>query len=312
MTPERVLAVDVGGTTIRAGAVRDDVVECLHEVSTPATEGPRVVLDRIGETVAAVREAADPGAANRWTVGVGSAGVVDTRTGEVLSATESMPGWAGTRLVAELTRRLDLPVRAVNDVHAHALGEARSGAARHARSSLLVAAGTGIGGGIVADGRLMAARHAVAGHIGHVPVEAARGLSCPCGGVGHLEAIASGPAVLAAFRRAGGDGVSTTRDLAEAAREGDPEARAAFDGSGRALGSALGGLANVLSPEAIVVGGGLANSGDLWWPSLRRAFDDELIPAVRGLALRPAELGEDAALVGAAALWQTEDPQEVL
>ncbi|MBM6590505.1 ROK family protein [Brevibacterium sp. RIT803] len=309
------VAVDVGGTKIRAGSVIDGVLDHLREVPTPAAAGAHAILDSIAEVVRGVIRDTEvssvSGPAPAWKVGIGSAGVIDPESGTVVSATDSLTGWAGTALTSEVTERLRVETRAVNDVHAHALGEALSGAARGTRSSLLVAAGTGIGGGFITDNRLLTGRHCAAGHIGHVPVAAAQGLSCPCGGRGHLEAIASGPAVLSAYRRAvaergpSGSRVTTTRKLAELARSGDAPAQRAFEQAGRALGTALGGVANVLSPEVIVIGGGLSGAGELWWTPLREAFAAELIPAVRGLPLRPAQLGQDAALIGAASLWST-------
>lgn len=340
MTSTAVVAVDVGGTKIRAGSVIDDTVGHIREEPTPAAQGREAILESIAEVVRSVVRDTDaevPGSDDlRWRLGVGSAGVVDPETGTVVSATDSLAGWAGTRLTAALTERLGFEARAVNDVHAHALGESLAGAARDTRSSLLVAAGTGIGGGVITEGRLLTGRASAAGHIGHIPVAAARGLPCPCGGEGHVEAIASGPAILSAYRLAGGgagsrssvasarssvasarddvasarDGVSSTRQLADAARSGDAIAQQAFAHAGLALGSALGGLANVLSPEVIVIGGGLAGSTEHWWQPLREAFESELIPAVRGLELRPAELGQDAALLGAAGLWSTSTNEE--
>ena len=317
MTSSAVVAVDVGGTKIRAASVIDGNLTHIREEPTPAAEGRKAILDSIAEVARAVMRdtdaaasegtdaAASGGAGLRWRVGVGSAGVIDPGTGTVVSATDSLAGWAGTRLTEELSDRLGLEARAVNDVHAHALGESLAGAAEGASSSLLVAAGTGIGGGFITAGRLLTGRRSAAGHIGHVPVAAALGLPCPCGGVGHVEAIASGPAILSAYRLVGGADVPSTRELAEAARSGDVIAQQAFEQAGCALGSVLGGLANVLSPEVIVIGGGLAGAGDQWWQPLREAFGAELIPAVRGLELRPAELGRDAALIGAASLWPT-------
>ncbi|WP_260848206.1 ROK family protein [Brevibacterium aurantiacum] len=315
MTSAAIVAVDVGGTKIRAGSVIDGVLDHLREVPTPAAAGARAILDSIAEVVRGVISDTDVstvgGPTPAWKVGIGSAGVIDPESGTVVSATDSLSGWAGTALTSEITERLGVETRAVNDVHAHALGEALSGAACGTRSSLLVAAGTGIGGGFITDNRLLTGRQAAAGHIGHVPVAAAQGLPCPCGGQGHLEAIASGPAVLSAYRRAigerspGGPQVTTTRELAEVARSGDPSAKRTFEQAGRALGTALGGVANVLSPEVIVIGGGLSGAGELWWIPLREAFAAELIPAVRGLPLRPAQLGQDAALIGAASLWST-------
>ena len=315
MTSAAIVAVDVGGTKIRAGSVIDGVLDHLREVPTPAAAGAHAILDSIAEVVRGVIRDTEVstvgGPAPAWKVGIGSAGVIDPESGTVVSATDSLTGWAGTALTSEVTQRLGVETRAVNDVHAHALGEALSGASCGARSSLLVAAGTGIGGGIITDNRLLTGRHCAAGHIGHVPATAAQGLPCPCGGQGHLEAIASGPAVLSAYRRAVAERrqnesrMTTTRELAELALSGDAPAQRAFEQAGRALGTALGGVANVLSPEVIVIGGGLSGAGELWWIPLREAFAAELIPAVRGLPLRPAQLGQDAALIGAASLWST-------
>ena len=359
-----IIAVDVGGTKIRAGSVVDGVLGHVRTVPTPASAGAQAILDAIAEAAAAViaeDEAGRGAAVSEWRIGVGAAGVIDPVTGTVVSATDSLSGWAGTRLVAELEAHTQLRVRAVNDVHAHALGEAWSGASRGTGSSLLVAAGTGIGGGILWDRRLVTGRNSAAGHIGHLPAPAAAGLPCPCGATGHVEAIASGPAILATYRRllahdqqsrqeaeaptphtsavqgpvgapepaaapyppaapgqaaapgqtgepspTGAPGPATTRDLAAIASAGDPLAKRAFEIGARALGAALGGIANVASPEVIVIGGGLAETDETWWTPLREAFAAELIPATTGTPLRKAEMGQDAALLGAASLWTAE------
>src|SRR5699024_8969971 len=237
-----IVAVDVGGTKIRAGSVIDGRLGQVRTVPTPASAGAQAILDAIAEVASAVIAGAQTirdaettrdtetstdhsaaavtgrvteggtglvtetgagrdGAVSDWRIGVGAAGVIDPVAGTVVSATESLTGWAGTRLVDELEARTRLRVRAVNDVHAHALGEAAAGASHGTDSSLLVAAGTGIGGGIIWDGRLLTGRNSAAGHIGHLPSPAAADLPCPCGGTGHVEAIASGPAILDTYRR---------------------------------------------------------------------------------------------------------------
>src|SRR5699024_1930417 len=305
----------VGGTKIRAGSVIDGALGHVRTVPTPASAGAQAILDTIAKATAAVitetetgrgaengtdRDApaghatatvtgsgAGPGASvSQWRIGVGAAGVIDPVAGTVVSATDSLSGWAGTRLVAELEARTRLRVRAVNDVHAHALGEAAAGASRGTDSSLLVAAGTGIGGGIIWDSRLVTGRNSAAGHIGHLPAPTAAGLPCPCGGTGHVEAIASGPAILATYRRLlteerpsaeEADSPATTRDLAAIASAGDRLAKRAFEIGARALGAALGGIANLISPEVIVIGGGLAETDETWWAPLREAFAAELI-----------------------------------
>lgn len=299
-----VLAVDLGGTKIRAGVVAGGRVTDQRSAPTPARLGASSVLDAVADLVARTLSAAAAQGQTPELLGVGSAGVIDPDSGLVISATDALPGWTGTNLIDELERRTQLSVRVVNDVHAHALGEAASGASATTRDSLLVAVGTGIGAGLICNGYLVTGRNSAAGHLGHMPSSLATGLPCPCGGVGHLEAIASGPAVLAEYRRSGGRATSSsTAELAEEARDGDALAREAFSKAGWALGSALGGVANLLSPEVIVLGGGLVEAGDLWWQHLEQALAEELIPAVQGLSLRRAELGPDAALLGAANLW---------
>lgn len=299
-----VIAVDIGGTKIRTGLVVGGRVTQVHFVPTPAARGASAVLDAVADLVARTTSAAIAQGQTPGVLGVGSAGVIDPDSGRVVSATDALPGWAGTNLISELQHRTRLPVRVVNDVHAHALGEAAFGASATTRNSLLVAVGTGIGAGLICNDQLVTGQNSAAGHIGHMPSSFAAGLRCPCGSEGHLEAIASGPAVLAAYRRSGGRATSSsTAHLADKAREGDTIARDAFATAGRALGSVLGGVANVLSPEVVVLGGGLVSADQLWWPHLERSFEAELIPAVRGLSPRRAELGADAALIGAASLW---------
>ena len=308
VTSAPVIAVDLGGTKIRAGVVDGGRVAHVHSSATPARLGAAAVLDAVAELVTRVFTTAASQGITPHALGVGSAGVIDPERGVVVSATDALPGWAGTDLVTQLRLRTRLPVRVVNDVHAHALGEARFGAASGTTDSMLVAVGTGIGAGLICHGRLVTGRKAAAGHIGHVPCALAAGLPCPCGTAGHLEAIASGPAVLAEYQRSGGRAAaSTTHLLVAEAHDGDPLARAAFDTAGRALGSVLGGLANVFSPEVIILGGGLAGAGDLWWPHVQRAFAQELIPAVQSIQLQQAHLGGDAALIGAAGLWADAD-----
>lgn len=304
MTSGPVIAVDLGGTKIRAGVVTGSEVTNAHSAPTPAKLGASSVLDAVADLVARTLAAAATQDQTPQVLAVGSAGVIDPDSGLVISATDALPGWAGTNLVTELQHRTRLSVRAVNDVHAHALGEASYGASARTRDSLFVAVGTGIGAGLICNGRLVTGLNAAAGHLGHAPANLAAGLPCPCGGTGHLEAIASGPAVLNEYRRAGGRATSSsTAQLAEQARDGDATAREAFAKAGRALGSALGGTANLLAPEVLVLSGGLVGARDLWWPHLEQAFAEELIPAVRGLSPQRAQLGTDAALIGAASLW---------
>ncbi|MCL2551119.1 MAG: ROK family protein [Actinomycetia bacterium] len=304
-----VAGVDIGGTKISAGLVgRDGTLGRTVTVPTPAAEGPGAVLAAAAD---AVRRLDGPVAA----VGVGSAGVVDPVAGVIVSATDALPGWAGTDLRGGLRELLGVPVAVENDVHAHALGEAWTGAAAGERTVLLVAVGTGIGGSLLAGGAVHHGARNVAGHVGHLAAPAAAGRPCTCGGAGHVEAVASGPALLAAYRRHGGDpSAAGLHTVAELAREGDALAAGILAEGAAALGEVLGGLANVLDPDAVLIGGGVSACGDVWWRPLRAAFAAALLPPLRPLGLTAARLGPSAAVIGAARLgWAElgERPDEV-
>lgn len=306
-----VIGVDLGGTKTAAGVVSESG-EVLFSATAPTLNraGGAAILDA---TAALVSELVARAAADRVEVsgvGVGSAGVIDASRGVVVSATDAILGWSGTELTAGLAGRLGLPpeaVRAVNDVHAHALGEAWLGAAAGAASSVLVAFGTGVGGSFVLDGQPVLGHRYVGGHVGHVPSPYAfhdgRGLPCVCGGSGHVEAIASGPAIHEFFLRSGGSpGVPDTRALFALAADGDAAALKAVSVGARAAGQAVGGLANVLDPDVVVVSGGLADAGEAWWIPMEAALRRELLAPLEGIPVVRAVLGNTAAIVGAAKL----------
>ncbi|WP_411732484.1 ROK family protein [Paeniglutamicibacter sp.] len=301
------VGIDLGGTKIAAALVgADGTIDSRHSAPTPATSGPEAVLDTIAELAAPLLAQASATGTPALGVGIGAAGVIDPVTARVLSATDHLSGWAGTDLRAGLAARLGIDpqgVRAVNDVHAHALGEGWLGAAAGCGSVLLAAFGTGIGGSLLLHGVPVFGARQVGGHLGHMPSAEAVGLRCPCGAIGHLEAIASGPSLHALYLRRGGDtSVPHARAVFARAAAGDVLAAAAIDTAATAAGRALGGLANTLDPEAVIVSGGLAEAGETWWGPLRAAFAAELIGPLKSLAPQPARLGADAALAGAASL----------
>ena len=299
-----VAAVDIGGTKTAAALVAaSGEVLARASAPTPGRDGPDAVLTTAADLVQRLR--AGSAATAVAGLGVGSAGVVDAATGRVLSATDVLSGWAGTDLRGELGSRLGMPVVVVNDVHAHALGESARGSGAGHETVLFVAVGTGIGASFVVGGRVLAGAHSVAGHAGHQPSPYAAKLPCTCGGSGHLEAIASGPALVAEYHRRGGTLVSDLRDVSALAAQGDPVAAEVVVLGGAAVGSALGGLVNVLDPHAVVVGGGVTALGETWWSALREAFCADALPVLADVPVLESALGADAPLVGAARLvWE--------
>ncbi|MGF9646949.1 ROK family protein [Pseudarthrobacter oxydans] len=308
------IGVDLGGTKTAAGVV-SGTGELLFSETIPTLnrDGGEAILNATAGLVAGVIGRAAAAGIVVDHVGIGSAGVIDARKGEVVSATDAILGWAGTALTAGLAARLDLPpssIQAVNDVHAHALGEAWTGAAAGTACSLLVAFGTGVGGSYVLDGTPVLGHRHVGGHVGHFASPYAfhngQPLPCVCGGAGHVEAIASGPAVPEGYRRLGGEAASPdARSVFALAANGDAIAIQTINVAAAAAGQGVGGLANILDPEVVVVSGGLSDAGAPWWRPMERAVRAELLPALAGIPVLPASLGNAAAIVGAARLVLT-------
>lgn len=313
-----VIGVDLGGTKTAAALVASDGVPGpMSTAATPATAGPAAVLDAVARLVA------DVATAHRLTaltgLGVGTAGVVDTTSGTILSATDALPGWPGTEVAAGVRARLatllpgtlapDAPLHVCNDVDAHAAGEAWRGAGAGRRSMLMVAIGTGIGASLVLDGIPLRGAHHVAGEMGHMPSIDAQGLRCGCGRLGHLEALGSGPALHRAYLARGGDtAVRDTRGVVERATLGEGVARETVAASATAVGRAIAGVVTVMDPEVVVLGGGMSEAGPLWWQPLEDTLRGELIAPLAAIVLRRSTLGAPAAVIGAARQAMT-DPR---
>ena len=308
-----VVGLDLGGTKMAAalvdvhGTLRGPVASC----PTPAHDGPAAMLDSISALVQQVMTAGTheaPGLpASVAAVGIGTAGVVDVETGTILSATDAITGWAGTQVAAGVRERLvsaglgALPVHVENDVDAYAAGEAWLGAGAGSEVVLMVAVGTGVGGALVIEGRTRRGAHHVAGEIGHMPVPGAQGEPCTCGRPGHLEGISAGPQIYRRYLAKGGDpDVPDAREVERRADSGDGIAQEVYRDSAVCLGRALAGLVTVIDPDVVVVSGGLARAGELWWGPLRQAFASEIIDPLAPIKIVPATLGTTAPIVGAA------------
>ena len=303
----RAIGIDIGGTKI-AGLLVDEEGSVHERVER---ETPAEDVEATMERIYSVGFELSSGAV---AIGIGAAGMVDFEAGVMRSAPNL--AWKEVAIRDLVSDRVGLPCLLDNDANAAGWGEFRFGAAReHERSVLMVTVGTGIGGAIIADGRLHRGAHGFAAEIGHVIVEP-DGPECGCGNRGCWEQVASGRALdrlgaaaaekdptILISRLAAGNPVSG-RYVADAARQGDPVAAGIFEEVGRRLGQGIAGLVNVLDPEAVVVGGGVAEEGDLILAPARRSFTD----AVEAPQHRPevpilqATLGNDAGAIGAAAL----------
>src|SRR4051812_724098 len=306
------IGVDVGGTKVDAGVV-DEKGTILAQVrrETPSAH-VHEIEDTIADVVAELRADHDVSV-----IGVGAAGFIDADRSVVLFAPNL--AWRNEALRDEVSKRVGLPVVVENDANAAAWAEVRFGAGRGYRDLVMVTIGTGIGGGIILDGRVFRGGYGVAAALGHMQV-VPNGRRCGCGERGCWEQYGSGRALvreardIAAYEPHRAETLLALSDghpeaitgvhVTEAAKAGDPAAIEALDHVGRWVGVGLANLALTLDPPTFLVGGGVSEAGDLLLEPVRTAFRSRLPgSAYRPIAdVRCAELGNDAGLVGAADL----------
>lgn len=302
MHTELVAALDIGGTKI-AGALVDGDGRLLARARrpTPAEAGAEDVAAAVDEVLAELA------AAGEWArvaaVGIGSAGPVDAAAGTVSPV--NIPAWRGYPLVERVRRSTRLPIALVGDGPAIAAAEHWQGAARGRSAALCMVVSTGVGGGLVLDGRVHSGPTGNAGHIGHISVDL-DGDPCPCGSRGCVERLASGPNIA---RTALDRGWRPPRDrpadagaVAESARAGDAAALAAYRRAARALGAGIAATAALVEIEIVVIGGGVAAAGEVLFAPLRTALDEfATLSFVQDIELVEARTGTDGGLIGAAA-----------
>lgn len=292
---ECVIALDVGGTGMK-GALLDRRLRPLVAVrrATPRAAGPDAV---VAEIAAVLTELAERAAERGLTVrraGVVVPGVVDEESARAVYSANL--GWRDLPLADLLQERTGLPVVLGHDVRAGGAAEWLLGAARGAQDVLFVAIGTGIAAAVLSDGRPVRAK-GYAGELGHLVVEPG-GAVCGCGARGCLETLASASAVAAAFTARTGRPVSGADEVAALLAEGDADARAVWDRAADALATALASATTLLAPELIVLGGGLAEAGELLLGPVRERLAERLT-FQRRPGLVAAELGDEAGCLGA-------------
>ncbi len=315
-----IVGIDLGGTNIVCGVVAEDgsALHAVRTVPTGADEGPEAVIGRI---LAAAREslaearARVPGL-DVVGVGCGAPGPLNTRTGVVL-LTPNL-GWVNMPLRQRLADGLGLPAALDNDANCAVLGEWWRGAARGTRICIGLTIGTGIGGGIIIDGKLYHGASDIAGEVGHMTIDA-HGRRCKCGNYGCIEAYASGPNIALRAVEAiesgaasslpsyvGGDLARlTAQTVYQAAREGDELATEVVRDTAKYLGAAVASLINIFNPEVVVIAGGVTLAGDSLFEPLRREVSRRAFkPAVQVCRIVPGELTGVAGVYGAARAFQ--------
>ena len=305
------VGIDVGGTRMAAGLIeRKGRMVAEARRLTPKT-GPFAVVDAIVELTAEVT--ADVRPSEVAGIGIGLPALVDFVRQSVEFAT-NLP-LAGVDVRSLVMNRTKMPVTIDNDVNTAAQGERRFGAATDARDWVMVTVGTGVGGAVFFNGQPYRGRRGLAGEIGHMVVEL-DGRPCPCGGTGHLEAYVARPAIASAGRelastfagatlleKSGRDADAVTaEDVIVCAREGDEACLAILHDSAGILGHALVGIVNLLNPQLIVIGGGVAEDNPFFADEATRIISEEALAGRADVRVVLAQLGNDAGALGAAAL----------
>ncbi len=305
------IGIDFGGTAVKAGLV-DDTGVVLDRVQAATADvcERRVWLDFVGRCL----HRFGVGRRRAVGIGVGVPGFVDFKRGYIYNLT-NVPGWTRVPLAGMLRKRFGLNAFVDNDVNAMALGECKYGAGRRFSQAVFVTLGTGVGGAVVIDGRLYRGAYSMAGEIGHMSINL-HGRRTP-EGRGGLETYAGNTRIVAAAIRALRAGRCsllcdlvkndlnslTPKTIALAARRGDTLAREIFNTMADCLATAFASVTYLLQPEVIIVGGGVAQSGRVLFDPLRRHLRDRLHPFfAERIRVIPALLGEDAGLIGCAAL----------
>lgn len=309
---ESVFAADLGGTHLRVATVdRSGKISCRRMQATPQAEKPNEIVHALIEAFRGCeRQTAEQGSVLS-AVSVVVPGTVNVAEGVVVKA-PNVPCLDGFRLAAALESELDEPVILENDANAAAIGEMWRGAGQGSRTLICVTLGTGVGGGIILDGKLWRGADGSAGEIGHIGVDPFGGVACTCGSRGCLEVYASATAIVRMTREARprypNSLLHNTEDLTsakvyQAGTAGDELAIEVFRRMGVYLGIGLASLINILNPEIVVIGGGLSNGWDLFEKHMHQQVIERAFPIpARRVKIVRAECGDDAGLLGAARL----------
>lgn len=289
------IGVDIGGTKIAAAAISTrGRVLLRRELPTMAQAGAPDVISRLSASLHALEQDDE-----FLGIGIGCTGPLDIVRGHIQNP-YTLPTFDDVDIVTPLVEEFHTRVVLENDCDAAALGEAWLGGGRDARNIVYITVGTGIGAGLILDGKLYRGVGMIAGEIGHMTIEQ-NGILCYCGNHGCLEMLAAGPALARAYQKFSGVSDLSARDVIDAAIIGDADARRVVELAAQYLGTGLANLITILAPDVIVLGGGVMEHYELFFPTIRATIAERvtLVPW-RRVKIRPAALGANAGVIGAA------------
>ncbi|TNJ67913.1 ROK family protein [Paenibacillus hemerocallicola] len=319
MRDEAAIGVDIGGTKIHFAVVDNNgQIRCQDIVPTRGERGAKAVMDTVASGIARMLEghgrlAEPPPIAG---IGIGSAGQIHYRSGEVAHALDGIPGWIGTPIKRLVEERFPYPVYLDNDVNVIGIAEKQFGKGRTLEHFICLALGTGVGGAIVQSGRLLRGVYGGAGELGHISVDF-NGPRCPCGNFGCLELYASGTGIARMARERSSSLEGTVRDIDSrgvmaAWHQGEQWAEEIMDIAIRALSAGISGMIHTFNPQAVFIGGGVASSGDRLMNRVSEHVRKTTASAMwKEVELLPASMGAGSGVIGAAAQgWFYSMPRE--
>lgn len=311
------IGIDVGGTNVKIALVdKSGKIIYSNSVPTYAKMGYEYTVNNIKQAIKDLIKETNTTAKDIDGIGFDFPGQVDYKTG-VVKLAPNIPGWVNVPIAQMIEEEFHIPTRIDNDVRCAALGEMKFGAGQGCENFVCITVGTGIGSGLVVNGQLVRGASNAAGEIGHIKLQMKDGLICGCGDTGCLEAYASGPSIVAMaqdyikggkstkFREmaAAEGGEITPYMVAKAAEAGDPVAKRIFAIVGEYIGIGLTSVINLLNPEKVIIGGGVAEAGDLLLDPIRKTIKERaMVVAGSAVEIVPAQLGNSAGVIGASML----------
>ncbi len=312
------IGIDVGGTNVKIALV-DDSGKIIYSNSVPtrAEMGYEYTVNNIKQAIYDLMKETKLTAKDIEGIGFGFPGQVDYKSGIVRLA-PNIPGWVEVPIAKMIEDEFHIPTRVDNDVRCAALGELKYGAGKGCENLVCITVGTGIGSGLIVNGKLVRGASNAAGEIGHIKLQIHDGPICGCGDTGCMEAFASGPAIVAMaeeyilggkstkYREMANGGDITPFIVAEAAKAGDPVAKRIFARIGEYIGIGMASVVNLLNPEKIIIGGGVADAGDILLEPLKEALKKRAMKiAGETVEVVPAQLGNTAGVIGASLLIES-------
>ena len=309
------IGVDVGGTNVKIALVDfDGKIVYSNTVPTRAEMGFEAGVNNIKQAIKELMTETGESAQTIEAIGFGLPGQIDYKEG-VVKNLPNIPGWVNIPLAKIIEDEFSIPTRLDNDVRCAALGELNFGAGKGCENLICITVGTGIGSGIVLNGKLVRGAANAAGEIGHIKMTMGEGPLCGCGDYGCFEAYASGPAIVtmakeyisggksAKYKEMATDGIISPYIVAQAALQGDAVSIQIFKQMGKIIGLGLSSVINLLNPEKIIIGGGVADAGDILLEPIKQTIKERAMSIqANSVSVVPAQLANTAGVIGASLL----------